>query len=180
MNPRVFKTKETLLDSLVCLMQNKDLSEITVSELCLAANVNRTTFYKYFEKPEDVLVDAVARTFITFRYDSKDRKSSIQTYIYDACAFVYTNKELSACLLKTNIDIARVVLGIKAEGYNLAFLSNYQNAFICGGTSSMLTSWIVGGFKETPEELTSIIMKFVESLLGKPDKDGVPFYDTNN
>lgn len=56
-NQRVRMTKRLLSDSLLYLMQTKPIDEISVSELCRQAQVNRTTFYKYYACPHDILKD---------------------------------------------------------------------------------------------------------------------------
>ena len=42
---RVRKTKKSLRDSLFVLLQEKNISQITVTELTRLADVNRSTFY---------------------------------------------------------------------------------------------------------------------------------------
>ena len=47
MNPRLAKTKESLLEALIRMLEEVPLESITVSDLCKEAGINRTTFYKY-------------------------------------------------------------------------------------------------------------------------------------
>lgn len=56
-NQRVRMTKKLFCDSLLYLMQTKPIDEISVSALCRQAQVNRTTFYKHYTCPRDVLSD---------------------------------------------------------------------------------------------------------------------------
>ena len=52
-----------LIEALVRLGQKKEISRITVTELCSKAGVNRTTFYKYFIDMPD-LIEGVAQEFL--------------------------------------------------------------------------------------------------------------------
>ena len=47
-NRRVMMTKRLLKESIFELMKKKPLNKITIKELCENADVNRTTFYKYY------------------------------------------------------------------------------------------------------------------------------------
>ena len=46
--------REYLLEALIRIGAKKELSRITVTELCNKAGVNRTTFYKYFQDIPDM------------------------------------------------------------------------------------------------------------------------------
>lgn len=52
---RVMKTKQAFYNALIELLSNKTIEEITISELCRYANVNRGTFYLHYELKEDLL-----------------------------------------------------------------------------------------------------------------------------
>ena len=52
---RVKFTKMVLRESLLELMREKPIGEITVTELCKNADVNRGTFYTHYKDPMDLL-----------------------------------------------------------------------------------------------------------------------------
>lgn len=54
-NQRVRLTKTLLAQSLLELMKTKPVESVSVAELCRHAGINRTTFYKYYHTPEEVL-----------------------------------------------------------------------------------------------------------------------------
>ncbi|MGN0313758.1 MAG: TetR/AcrR family transcriptional regulator, partial [Fusicatenibacter sp.] len=56
-NQRIALTKLLLKENLLQLMSEKDFQSITVTELCDAAGVNRSTFYNHYGCPADVLAD---------------------------------------------------------------------------------------------------------------------------
>ena len=63
---RVKFTKMVLRESLLELMREKPIGEITVTELCKNADVNRGTFYTYYKDPMDLLShiqDGLCREF---------------------------------------------------------------------------------------------------------------------
>ncbi|WP_415996060.1 TetR/AcrR family transcriptional regulator [Gordonibacter pamelaeae] len=56
-NQRVRLSKALLKEALVRLLETKPLDKITIYELCAEAQINRTTFYKYYGSQGDVLKD---------------------------------------------------------------------------------------------------------------------------
>lgn len=55
MDRRTKYTKRVLNDSLIRFLGEKDITKITVTELCTDADVNRSTYYAYFINPYDQL-----------------------------------------------------------------------------------------------------------------------------
>ncbi len=56
-NQRVVVTKRMLKEGLMRLLKNRPLEKISITELCQEAGINRTTFYRYYELPRDVLTE---------------------------------------------------------------------------------------------------------------------------
>ena len=55
MDRRIINTKKKLTNTLLVLIAKKRINDITVLELCKEANINRTTFYKYYKDIEDLI-----------------------------------------------------------------------------------------------------------------------------
>lgn len=49
MDKRVINTKKLLKKTLIELLDNRGIEEITILELCTKSKVNRTTFYNHYE-----------------------------------------------------------------------------------------------------------------------------------
>lgn len=52
---RILHTKRFIRQALLELMQTRSVGEISISELCQCADINRKTFYSHYSTPEDVL-----------------------------------------------------------------------------------------------------------------------------
>ncbi len=68
MDRRIDKTKKLLKDTLVSLMEEKELRKITISEITERANINRGTFYLHYldiydmvEKLGDEIIDNIKK-----------------------------------------------------------------------------------------------------------------------
>ena len=48
MDRRVKYTKKIIKDTFLNLLKEKEISKITVSEICKLSDINRATFYRYY------------------------------------------------------------------------------------------------------------------------------------
>jgi AcrR family transcriptional regulator len=56
---RVLKTKAALRDAMLSLMAPKGWDEMTIQEICNAANVGRSTFYVHYQSKDDLLSEGI-------------------------------------------------------------------------------------------------------------------------
>jgi AcrR family transcriptional regulator len=70
-DPRVRRTRATLRDALMQLLQRKDWSEISTSDICRKAGVARSSFYEHYIGKADLLdeVFAVQMSVIPSAFD---------------------------------------------------------------------------------------------------------------
>ena len=52
---RVTKTRTAIRNALLELMSEKELTKITISEICARAQINRKTFYCHYRSPDTVI-----------------------------------------------------------------------------------------------------------------------------
>lgn len=52
---RTIITKRMLKEGLLRLLKTKPLDKISIAELCRESGINRTTFYRHYEVPKDIL-----------------------------------------------------------------------------------------------------------------------------
>ncbi|RRJ85743.1 TetR/AcrR family transcriptional regulator [Gulosibacter macacae] len=73
-DPRIERTKESLRAAVLRLAAERPLSEISVSELTSAADVNRATFYSHFRNLDEVLTEALCADLDQRRDDDLARR----------------------------------------------------------------------------------------------------------
>ena len=56
-NQRIRLSKAMLKNALMRLLKEKPIEKISIYELCAAAQINRTTFYKYYGSQYELLAD---------------------------------------------------------------------------------------------------------------------------
>ncbi len=62
-NQRITVTKRMLKEGLMRLLDKKTLDKVNITELCQEAGINRTTFYRHYELPSDVLTEMQSEFF---------------------------------------------------------------------------------------------------------------------
>lgn len=116
---RVKKTKIVLLNSLTTLMKEKKVNKITVTELTNLADVNRSTFYLYYDDIFD-MVDRVETEIITsFSNAFEEFSNKEATYENRLSFFTYVLE-----FVKDNSAMCEILLGPDGE---YSFIEKFKN-----------------------------------------------------
>ena len=138
-NKRHQETMDNINKSFASLLQDKRLSDITVSDICKVADINRSTFY---EKYDDVsaLADAYAKEI--------EKQIAEQPHIKGEFAWLFE-------YAKANSDMFNLYfkLDISKGG------GEYKTIFFKNGVYSVLKMWLEGGCVESAEEMSKIIKR---------------------
>lgn len=81
-------TAKKMNSALISLLERKDIKDITISEICQEAKVNRTTFYLHYDNILDLLQE-IATTLFKGYLESFDKQIPIESYHH------YSAKELA-------------------------------------------------------------------------------------
>lgn len=93
LDPRVRKTRASLRDALIQLMESKEYGQITIQDIAELAAVNRATFYAHYTDKDDLLEKTVddmlsslfgdASKFFSVRKDSEELQHYIALHIFE-------------------------------------------------------------------------------------------------
>jgi len=110
-NNGVLRTKKAMKQALISLLQEKELREITISEIMSRAEYSRATFYAHFQFKEDLL-DEVFQELITgfseaFRAPYANSKEPFDVKQLTASAvhvfdYIYRHETVFAILCKSS------------------------------------------------------------------------------
>lgn len=164
-NQRVRLSKKMLKDALVDLLQEKPLSKISVIEICETAQINRTTFYKYYGSQLDLLEDIEA----DFLSQMDDQVSLVLNESPNAVIAVLESlydKRRIFCTLVNAVpgqEFADHFFALPNIGLIFESLAEfgglserdegYIREFICQGIFAVLCDWLG---KENPEPISEI------------------------
>lgn len=165
MNPRLAKTKESLLEALVRMLEEVPLESITVSDLCKEAGINRTTFYKYYSVPEDVITEVAERILDEVIYRAEANERTVYDYMLVCCNAFSQHRGLMSAYVRSRGNISQMLhKAIMQHSGKLGFLANTYNNFAAGGVASVLAAWMLRDFREPPEEMAQILTECISKL----------------
>ncbi|MFR9543588.1 MAG: TetR/AcrR family transcriptional regulator [Rikenellaceae bacterium] len=172
-------TKEIYADSLLDLLRRSSYDVITISEICDNTPLTRRTFYNNFSSKEDVVIficnNLMDRYIDMLRSEERVTLATIATRF---CQFGASNKELFMLIIDNDIYHIFVRVGIKRIVDVGSFVPNsivdepsetqrkYINLFHAVGTLNLFEQWLIGGMKESPEEMSSIYTSIVRETHG--------------
>ncbi len=172
-NQRAAISKRLLKDGVMNLLKKKHISEITVSELCQEAQINRTTFYRHYQTVHDVLLD-IEFDFINEFYKVPALVKNIndmREYSVRMCLFLFDNRETAKLFIKNNTDndfkllfqnYADVFMASRTVYYKGGAVNTntlrLMTTFVAYGIYSMVRQWLIEEIPLTPDEVADLIV----------------------
>lgn len=163
------KTSAALVvDGLSKCLQDHEMSELTVSYISEMSGINRTTFYRLFDTPVDVLVyacDMLAERIIK-DYMAVDLENKDEFVLFSLRYWREHYEILEAMFHCGRLDLVQQALEKHSERLipeiEAHFNQNeadYLRLAAAGALSGLLKAWMRHGKKESPEELFAIYKK---------------------
>lgn len=150
---RVIRTKKAIKAALFRIMEDKDISSITISELSQQACVNRRTFYMHYRNITDILdeteselVESLSR--LVERFDASDFKKSTYDLFIGLNDLITVEFDYYFHLVRVDMRgmlVSRLKSVIKASTDQLLERVSSSNS----ASSKVVSSFIVGGFFNT-------------------------------
>ncbi len=156
---RLVRTKKAIIEALILLLCERDLSEITVTELTERAGINRKTFYLHYDRIEDIITD-FGEDVLTYtngvlrRHIEKMGRIDIDVLFGAVNTAVTDNLEFFRLFVRSgayNIFISSSIrseyirnLRASVEQYFRAgaVLSPFVMEYIVSGVSAMYIKWL--------------------------------------
>ncbi len=174
-NRRTILTKRILKESLMELMLQKNISQISIKEICEFSDMSRSTFYLHYQDQYDLLHDveeeALEKTFETL--NNLDGAFNTIESIETLLEYIKANKETFGTLLcqSENEDFQNSLLDNIAQHIkkNIPELSNTNNekyvfTFIMHGSLNILREWIRNNFDVPVKDLAGLIYYLCNSI----------------
>lgn len=172
MHAKIEKTKHALLMALIRLMKTTEMGEITVSQLCQEAEINRTTFYKYYSVPLDVIEEFIQKVLDQMLSFDQSTAQNLYEYMVMVCRLVYDNGEIMRIYTDAKGSLMPLFHAhLLRQRNSMSFMKDGRNRFIAGGVSSTLMAWVVEGFPQTPEEIARAMTEWVSLLQGSAKEE---------
>lgn len=142
------------------LIQTKEIEQITVSEICKKADINRSTFYSNYMDIFDLaekIVKSLWEDFLsiyTYSDNKKERMNFTKLFVHikDNQLLYKTYFKLGALdigIVGFDKEVAEMFFDMKYLDYHIEFFKN--------GFNAVVKKWLFGGCKESPEEMNKIL-----------------------
>ena len=167
-NQRTIITKRMLKEGLLRLLKTKPLDKINIMELCNESGINRTTFYRHYELPKDILNEMQAE----FMEEMRESMKKLQTEhdLEQILIYLQNHSDLVTLFIRYNSDEewtdmfrtlhhdicdAQILKDLDSESEELFY------TFLAGGTYFLLRQWLIAGMDKSPKEVASLILRII-------------------
>jgi len=184
---KYFVTATKMDEAFLRLLEKKDISYITVKEICETAGVNRSTFYLHYSdipgllaEVENEMMEEMQRAIREHPIDPG--KDTVYYFIQDLFHVLDENRQIASALVGPHGDIGFVhkleqLLEEKSRESLAALVPEksgemkYFYSYCLNGCLGFVKTWLETGEKETPEYAAEMAYRMVVSSV-------TAFYDT--
>ena len=178
---RYFRTATIIDEAFLEILETKDMSFITVTELCKKAGVNRSTFYLHYESLSDVLDECVDNMMTKLRSCYPDNvwetlhanpRLVTKDLLLPYLDFMKEHQRLFQSLIKNSSKLSlpdyykRLFKDIFSPAMDsfqiLDWKKRYISAFHIEGMVAVVREWLEGGCGESPEDISALIITLTE------------------
>ena len=177
-NQRVAVTKRMLKEGLLRLLAEKPLDKIHVNELCREAGINRTTFYRHYQMPQDVLTELeqelVGEILAGISSKRPDTVAEARKMLEVLCVRIYERAELFRVLFRYSgdEDMRRRLNDFYNQLWELhktdprmaevdEDTAMLASAMLGGGCYYLLRCWILQQLPKTPQQIAAILSSLI-------------------
>ena len=152
-------------EALLELMQDSDIEKVTVDALAAWAGIGRATYFRNFKSKEEVLARYIALKWRRFESENRldERRIDDPYRVRRYFEFCYAMRAANDAILRQNRA------GVILNAYELIFGTygdSYESAFTAYGLYGVLLKWAQTGYRQTPEEMTEIVIERIFSGAG--------------
>ncbi len=171
---RIKKTKDKLKQGVLDLMKNKDVKDISVTELCSYSGVNRNTFYSHYKEPSDILAE-IETELITSIYETLVNANlhnmSMYSFVNSLFTLIYEQKELCSIIfsehgnksfIRSVIEMVRTPVtsdwinrGVTEVEADILF------SYCVSGAMGVLENWVATDYRLSVDKLSEILTAII-------------------
>jgi len=187
MDARIRYTKRVVCDTFINLLRTKPIEKITVKEICDISEINRATFYKYYDNPYDLLEKIETETMDFLQGRITDKKNEINSEnmsreeeLGEIFKIVLTDisekKNLYMALFSENGDDL-----FKERLFSFCYKDNIKTIeerfpslprerqewlyyFVAEGCNGVLNQWLVNENNQTIDDLVHFLVNTITSI----------------
>lgn len=165
---RVKYTRQVIKESLLQLLENNSLKEITVKHLCETADINRTTFYRHyvdlFDLFEQIEIDFIKE--IQIHGNEIESIQTLLTLVYQHQGFYkeFFSNHLESERIKKVVYETREALKRMIQKDEDDKVINIHIQFVYHGVIGSIKDWVGTGCQSSPEVFYEILHNIIENM----------------
>lgn len=170
---RIQKTRAAIQNSLFDLLGEKELSKISISELCRRAQINRKTFYRHYNNIEDIIEEFENQLLGELSTILKTGNNSIfdvGAVFRDISSAVEKNRDVLIKVMRLNPELltggkikammCRITShSLREAGAASGAAADTAAEFAVSGVLAIYSAWLNGGCKSDLAMLTDVSAK---------------------
>ena len=160
-NKRRKESQEKIEKAFVELLQEREIKEITVSDIIKVTGLNRSTFYANYldifdlaDKTREKLENEFSALFSDYDYFN-ERSGALRMFTH-----IYENQLFYKTYFKLCYDdkfLVSIYDTRRAEKEHFDSNIRYHIEFFRNGLNAIIKLWLAGGCKESPEEMAEVL-----------------------
>lgn len=162
--------KRCLAEALLRLMEQKELDDINVTEICREAGFSRMAYYRNFSSKQDILSQYMRMLADSFREEAIRNFPNHSSRSYEIVLFAFRYFEnyrlFTLRLMQAKLD------SILQDGLNYYFETyiagtdssperRYAMYYYAGALFNLYTHWIKDGMTQPPEYMAELVCQIV-------------------
>lgn len=167
---RVRKTRRRIKEAMLRCLQDTPLKSVTVKAICDEADINRSTFYAHYPDPfalydelQEEIVEEMTRSLVHIQ----DTEDSFHAFLLNVVRYTQEHQAAFLALVKNDVRSLQQTMTQAVQRLHLPSLEQfgdrqvYVQEYFYSGTVAMLSLWLEGGGRETPEEMAGLLEKIL-------------------
>ena len=178
---RVKMTKKMLCESLMYFLSQKHISHITIKEICDYADINRSTYYRYYQDPMDQLYkiqdDIIEELDLYVRKLEKNINHSSQASFVD---YEASMKEYLECVQEKKKAIQILMKALPDNEFIIKSLNSngttrfYDYVFASSGCIGLLVHWLTVEPEMGIEAVAQLMVTYTNIFIQEEPNTQIP------
>lgn len=169
MDNRIKYTKMVIRQAFIKLLGERPVDKISVTEICKLAEINRATFYRYYENQYELLSTIQNEMMDEIQSTIADQTEDIDSCIRLIFQKFYERRDEWMLLLGDNADTRFLtkIYRFFSEYFqkkNSSEESRMRYQFLLYGISGLFDQWTKNGMKEPPDTMAAYATMFRRDL----------------
>lgn len=161
-NKRRRESTERIKNAFLESLRSKEISKIKVSDICKAANINRSTFYANYLDIYDLAdkIFADLQKEVSNVFDLKNFPAQSQNEFLELLRHIKKHQELYGFYFALGYESRDLQL-IEFSDLNVSIREDtfdYHIEFFKNGFNAIVKMWLKKGCKESPEQIFDILL----------------------